>query len=293
MVTNIDPEHLDHYGDFERLRRAFQTFVENTPFYGAAVVCIDHPEVQTLIGRIRDRRVVTYGFSPQADIRATRPVMNADGAAGFDVEIRSRDMEPSLRLERVTLPLPGEHNVLNALAAIGVARQLKLSPEAIRKGLSGFRGVKRRFSEVGVWNGVRIIDDYGHHPVEIAAVLKAARATLGEAGRVIAVHQPHRYSRLSSLFEEFCACFNEADVVAISDVYAAGEAPVAGADRDGLVAGLLAHGHRRAIGLSGPAALPDLVRAEARPGDMVVCLGAGDITRWANALPAQLGATEV
>ncbi len=281
VVTNIDPEHMDHYGSFDHLRDAFKTFVENTPFYGAAVCCLDHPEVQTLIGRIKDRRVVTYGFSPQADIR----VSNLDyegGSARFDVEIRSRRTGEHRRLEGLTLPMPGDHNVLNALAAIGVARELRIGDEAIIKALAGFSGVARRFTRVGEWNGVTIIDDYGHHPVEIAAALKAARQST--KGRVIAVHQPHRYSRLAGLFQEFCSCFNEADIVAISDVYAAGEAPIEGASRDALVQGLLSHGHRRALPLDGPEALPALIAAEARPGDMVVCLGAGDITRWAAGL---------
>ncbi|MEO1331590.1 MAG: UDP-N-acetylmuramate--L-alanine ligase [Pseudomonadota bacterium] len=286
IVTNIDPEHMDHYGSVEALRGAFRTFVDNIPFYGAAVCCIDHPEVQALIGRVRDRRVVTYGFSPQADIRAVG-LGYEKGQARFDVEIRSRRDQTERRIEGLSLPMPGEHNVLNSLAAIGVARELKLSDEAIREGLAQFSGVKRRFTEVGVWNGVRIIDDYGHHPVEIAAVLKAARAST--EGRVIAVHQPHRYTRLRDLFEDFCACFNEADVAAIAEVYAAGEDPIEGADRDALVDGLRAHGHRRAVALTGPEALADFVRAAAQPGDIVVCLGAGTITAWANALPEQLG----
>ncbi|MEM9726105.1 MAG: UDP-N-acetylmuramate--L-alanine ligase [Pseudomonadota bacterium] len=286
VVTNIDPEHMDHYGDFETLRRAFQTFVENTPFYGAAVACIDHPEVQTLIGRIRDRRIVTYGFSPQAEIRGDR-LRYEGGAAVFDVAIRPRAGGGETRLEGVRLPMPGRHNVSNALAAIAVARELKISTQAIRDGLESFRGVHRRFTEVGRWRGVRIIDDYGHHPVEIAAALTAARES-AEGGRIIAVHQPHRYSRLQALFGEFCGCFNEADVVAVADVFAAGEAPLPGADRDALVEGLRAHGHRRALPLSGPDDLPGLVRAEAREGDLVICLGAGDITRWAAGLEAAL-----
>ena len=286
VVTNIDPEHMDHYGDFDTLRTAFKTFVENTPFYGAAVACIDHPEVQSLIGRIRDRRIVTYGFSPQAEVRGAN-LRYEQGKALFDVVIRPRGAEESRRLEGLVLAMPGEHNVSNALAAIATAAHLKVSDDAIRKGLAAFQGVRRRFTEVGMWSGVRIIDDYGHHPVEIAAVLKAAREST-PGGRIIAVHQPHRYSRLKDLFEEFCGCFNEADVVAISDVFAAGEAPVSGVDRDALVEGLRAHGHRDVTALEGPEALPDLVRREAREGDLVICLGAGDITRWAAGLQKAL-----
>ncbi|MEL6316789.1 MAG: cyanophycin synthetase, partial [Pseudomonadota bacterium] len=271
---------------FDALRAAFKTFVENIPFYGAAVCCIDHPEVQVLIGRIRDRRVVTYGFSPQADIRASEPRYDESGAAVFDVDIRSRRTGEARRIEAVRLPMPGAHNVLNALAAIAVARELKIDDGAMRAALDGFTGVKRRFTQVGLWNGVRIIDDYGHHPVEIRAVLKAARAS--SQGRIIVVHQPHRYTRLRDLFPDFCGCFNDADVVAIMDVFAAGEAAIDGIGRDALVDGLRAHGHRQAVGLAGPEALPALVRAEAQPGDLVVCLGAGDITRAANGLEAAL-----
>ena len=282
IVTNIDPEHMEHYGDFETLRAAFLRFVENTPFYGAAVCCIDHPEVQALIGRVKDRRIITYGRSPQADVRL-EDLRFEGGKAVFDVEIRNGS---TLRMENLTLPMPGEHNVLNALAAIGVARHLGIKEEAIRAGLTGFSGVKRRFTHVGDWNGVRIIDDYGHHPVEIAAVLKAARAST--EGRVIAVHQPHRYSRLHDLFEQFCTCFNDADVAIISEVYGAGENPIEGATRDGLVEALTDRGHRRALALSDETALPALIAAEVEPGDLGVCLGAGTITAWANALPEAL-----
>jgi len=285
VVTNIDPEHLDHYGDFEGVRDAFDAFVSNVPFYGLAVCCIDHPEVQALIGRVDDRRVVTYGFGRQADVRAEN-VAWRDGANVFDVVIR--DGEGFQRLEGLRLPMPGEHNVLNALAALAVARELKIGDAAIAAGLAGFKGVHRRFTRVGDWNGVAIIDDYGHHPVEIAAVLKAARAAC--EGRLFAVHQPHRFSRLHDLFEDFCACFNDADVVAITDVYAAGEAPVAGVSRDALVGGLRAHGHRGARAVDAPEGIAALIAAEAQPGDMVVCLGAGTITTWAHGLPAALAA---
>ncbi len=283
VVTNIDPEHLDHYGDFDGVRDAFWTFVSNIPFYGAAVCCLDHPEVQALVGKIDDRRVVTYGFSRQADVRAENLRYDA-GIAVFDLIYHEGEEER--RVDGLRLPMPGEHNVSNALAAIAVALELKIADDAIVAALDGFKGVKRRFTRVGEWNGVGIIDDYGHHPVEIAAALKAARDAT--EGRVIAVHQPHRFSRLHDLFEDFCACFNDADVVAISDVYAAGEPPIAGVSRDALVGGLRAHGHRSAIALENETDLPAFVREQAAPGDLVVCLGAGTISAWANALPEDL-----
>ncbi|MBA4794961.1 UDP-N-acetylmuramate--L-alanine ligase [Phenylobacterium sp.] len=286
VVTNIDPEHLDHYGDFEAVKKAFQDFIENIPFYGFAAVCTDHPEVLALAARVENRRLVTYGANPQAEVRAEKISMGPDGAH-FDVVIRPLDGE-EIRLADLHLPMAGMHNVLNALAAIAVARELSVDAEAIRAGLKGFGGVKRRFTTTGVSGGVRIIDDYGHHPVEIGSVLKAARAVTN--ARVIAVVQPHRYSRLKDLFEDFCACFTDADVVIVADVYAAGEAPLEGASRDALVDGLRRYGHRRALALPSPEALPEIVLNEAREGDLVVCLGAGDITAWAYALPDQLDA---
>jgi UDP-N-acetylmuramate--alanine ligase len=289
VVTNIDPEHLDHYGDFDAVKKAFCDFVENIPFYGFAAVCLDHPEVQAMAAKVENRRLVTYGTTPQAEVRATNIGMSADGAR-FDVTIAARDDAPIVYAQ-LHLPMTGRHNVLNALAAIAVARELGVSAAAIRKGLSGFGGVKRRFTTTGVANGVRVVDDYGHHPVEIAAVLRAAREVKnGTAGRVIAVVQPHRYTRLHDLFDEFCGCFNDADAVIVADVYAAGEAPIEGVDRDHLVAGLRRFGHRRVTALDGPAALAGVVKAEAQAGDLVVCLGAGDITQWAYALPGQLEA---
>lgn len=281
IVTNIDAEHMEHYGDFDALRDAFYTFVHNIPFYGVAVCCTDHPEVQALVGRINDRRVITYGFNAQADVRAGN-LSYENGAAHFDVYLRDEDQ----RLNGLTLPMPGDHNVLNALSAIAVARHLGMKGGEIRTALAGFKGVNRRFTKVGEVAGITIIDDYAHHPVEIAAVLKAARQAT--KGRVIAVHQPHRYSRLSDLFEDFCSCLNDADVVAIADVYAAGEDPIKGASRDDLVAGLIAHGHRNASALLDQAGLAELVKREAQDGDMVVCLGAGTISVWANELPAAL-----
>jgi len=281
IVTNIDPEHMEHWGSIENLRQGFYDFVSNIPFYGIAVCCTDHPEVQTLVGRITDRRVVTFGFNAQADVRAVN-LRYQSGVAHFDIWLQGEDV----KIEGCTLPMPGDHNVSNALAAVAVARHLGMKTAEIRQALAAFGGVNRRFTKVGEVAGVTIIDDYGHHPVEIAAVLRAARQAT--SGRVIAVHQPHRYSRLSNLFEDFCTCFNDADVVGIAEVYAAGEAPIAGASRDDLVAGLIRHGHRHARAVTSEDDLERLVREQARPGDMVVCLGAGTISAWANGLPARL-----
>ncbi|MGI3184815.1 UDP-N-acetylmuramate--L-alanine ligase [Nioella aestuarii] len=281
IITNIDPEHMEHWGDFDRLRQGFLDFASNIPFYGLAVCCTDHPEVQSLVGKITDRRVVTYGFNAQADVRAVNLTYKA-GVAHFDIRLGNEDQV----IKDCTLPMPGDHNVSNALAAVAVARHLGMKSAEIRTALANFKGVNRRFTKVGEVDGITIIDDYGHHPVEIAAVLKAARQAT--EGRVIAVHQPHRYSRLHSLFEDFCTCFNEADVVAIAEVYAAGEDPIEGATRDGLVAGLVAHGHRHARAILNEDDLERLVREQARPGDMVVCLGAGTISAWAHGLPARL-----
>jgi UDP-N-acetylmuramate--alanine ligase len=283
IVTNIDPEHMEHWGTIENLRQGFCDFVSNIPFYGLAVCCTDHPEVQALVGRISDRRVRTFGFNAQADVRAMN-LRYRKGEAHFDIGLQSENRI----IEGCVLPMPGDHNVSNALAAVAVARHLGMRADQIRNALAAFKGVNRRFTKVGEVNGVTIIDDYGHHPVEIAAVLRAARQSVEDDGRVIAVHQPHRYSRLSSLFEDFCACFNGADVVAIAEVFAAGEAPIEGASRDDLVDGLIAHGHRHASAIADEDALVRLVQEEAKPGDIVVCLGAGTISAWANALPARL-----
>ena len=277
VVTNIDPEHLDHYGDFERAKDAYVQFVENTPFYGAALMCIDHPVVGELLPRLRDRRVVTYGFSAQADVRGAnvRPV---PGGNRFDVSLRARDGAVR-RIEDVHLPMPGRHNVQNALAAIGVAAEMGIADVAIRTGLAGFGGVKRRFTKVGEVDGVTIIDDYGHHPVEIRAVLAAARE--GAAGRVVAVVQPHRFTRLRDLMGEFQGAFNDADMVFVAPVYAAGEAAIVGVDSQALADGLKARGHRMVATVEGLGDLAARLRDIAAPGDMVICLGAGDITRWA------------
>jgi UDP-N-acetylmuramate--alanine ligase len=290
IVTNIDPEHLDHFGSFDGVKAAFERFIENIPFYGFAALCIDHPEVQAMIPRVSDRRIVTYGFSPQADVRAVNIQPGADGSV-FDVTISERLADPRT-IQGVRLAMLGMHNVQNALAAIAVANEMGVDNEAIKGALSKFQGVKRRFTKTGTWNGVTIIDDYGHHPVEIQAVLKAARQALraSPGSKVIAVVQPHRYTRLMSLFEEFCTCFNDADMVVVADVYAAGEPPIEGINKEALVEGLQAHGHRQVMALSSPEALPDLVREHTKPGDLVVCLGAGNITQWANSLPGQLEA---
>jgi UDP-N-acetylmuramate--alanine ligase len=285
IVTNIDPEHLDFYKNFEAVQAAFDTFVTNIPFYGFAALCIDHPIVQGMIPRVADRRIVTYGMSPQADVRATNIVTSTQGAR-YDVVLTDRIADTSRVIEGFALPMYGLHNVQNSLAAIAVGVEMGIDDATLKTAFAGFSGVKRRFTRTGTSGGVTIIDDYGHHPVEIAAVLSAARQAATR--NVIAVVQPHRYSRLASLFDDFCRCFNDADTVIVADVYAAGEAPIAGIDRDALVEGLSARGHRHAMKLPAPADLPALIRDLAKPGDLVVCLGAGSITGWANALPAEL-----
>ncbi|UVO54470.1 UDP-N-acetylmuramate--L-alanine ligase [Sphingomonas sp. SUN039] len=282
VVTNIDPEHLDHYGDFDAVKDAFVEFVENVPFYGAAVLCLDHPEVQALLPRVRDRRIVTYGFSAQADVRGVNVVPGA-GANRFEVIIRSRDGS-TRSIEDIVLPMAGRHNVQNALAAVAVAIELGLDDATIQQGFAAFGGVKRRFTKVGETGGVTIIDDYGHHPVEIRAVLSAARE--GAENRVIAVVQPHRYSRLGGLMDEFAQAFNDADQVLVAPVYAAGETPVEGVSAEALVERLRARGHRAAATVESAEALAKLLAEEAVAGDLVVCLGAGDITKWAAGLAA-------
>jgi UDP-N-acetylmuramate--alanine ligase len=284
VVTNIDPEHLDYWGNFDALRQGFRTFVANIPFYGFAALCVDHPEVQALIPQVSERRLLTYGLNPQADVRAVNMQLSADGGR-FDAVIAERG-GATLTFANLHIPLVGAHNVQNSLAAIAVAYEMGLAEDVIRKALAGMKGVKRRFTKTGEGAGLVVIDDYGHHPVEIAATLRAARSAT--QGGVIAVVQPHRYTRLKNLFEEFCTCFNDADVVIVAEVYPAGEAPIEGANRDSLVAGLIAHGHRKAVPLADPSALAATVLEVAKPGDMVVCLGAGSITSWAYALPAEL-----
>ena len=284
IVTNIDPEHMEHYGSFDKLRSAFDTFVENLPFYGFAVLCIDHPEVQALVSRVTDRRVVSYGFNPQADVRLEN-LRYENGGAVFDVVFRSRTEANETRWDNLVLPMAGDHNASNALAAIAVAFELGLSEAQVRNGLASFGGVKRRFTDAGIWNGVQIIDDYGHHPVEIACVLKAARQVC--EGKIHAVVQPHRYSRLKDLFDEFCTCFNDADHVYVTPVYEAGESPIEGISGESLVQGLASHGHRNAQNVSRET-LPDILRPNLKSGDYVIMLGAGDITVWAHELKDRL-----
>ncbi len=287
VVTNMDPEHLDFYRTVEAMNRAYEQFVENIPFYGFAVLCIDHPVVQAMIGRINDRRIVTYGLSHQADVKALNIRIDPTGAT-YDVAIAARGGIPARQIANLRLPMMGQHNVQNSLAAIAVAHEMGANDETIRKALAGFGGVKRRFTRTGEVDGIIVIDDYGHHPVEIAAVLRAARAAT--KGKVIAVVQPHRYTRLANLFEEFCTCFNDADQVIVAEVYAAGEAPIEGINRDALVEGLIGHGHRHVTALPSARELAPIVNSIAAPGDLVVCLGAGNITQWAHALPDELAA---
>jgi UDP-N-acetylmuramate--alanine ligase len=289
VVTNMDAEHLDHWGSEEAMVAGYDQFVGNVPFYGFAVLCIDHPAVQQMIPRLSDRRVITYGFSPQADVRADRMVMDKLGAT-FEVQLTDRFRSRTRKMGPFRLPMLGAHNVQNALAAVAIAVEMDVDDATIRSAFAGFRGVKRRFTKTGESGGITVIDDYGHHPVEIAAVLKAARQA--GARDVVAVVQPHRYSRLESLFPEFCACMNDAGTVIVADVYAAGEAPIPGVSRDALVDGLRARGHRSVVPLPGPEHLGEMVHAIARPGDFVVCLGAGTITAWAGALPGELAALQ-
>jgi UDP-N-acetylmuramate--alanine ligase len=289
VVTNIDPEHLDHYGSFERVKECFVEFIENVPFYGAAVLCIDHPEVQAVIPKVRDRRVITYGFSAQADVRG-EGVTPVPGGNRFTAVLRQRDGS-FRRIEDIMLPMPGRHNVQNALAAVAVAVEMGCGDAVIRGGFGKFGGVKRRFTKVGEVDGVTVIDDYGHHPVEIRAVLAAARE--GVKGRVIAVVQPHRFTRLRDHLEEFEGAFNDADVVYAAPVYPAGEQPIEGISSETMVAGMKARGHRSAHLVGGPDDLAEVLAASAQPGDMVVCLGAGDITKWAAGLAEAIRARRV
>ncbi len=288
IVTNMDAEHLDHWGTAEAMKEGYAQFVSNIPFYGFAVLCLDHPEVQAMIPKL-DRRIVTYGFSPQADVRAEKVLTDRMGAT-FQVTVRDRTSGRTRTTKPMRLPMLGQHNVQNALAAIAIGFEMDIDEETIRTALAGFKGVKRRFTRCGEAGGITVIDDYGHHPVEIAAVLKAARQA--GARDVIAVVQPHRYSRLAGLFEDFCTCMNDAGTVVVADVYPAGEAPIPGADKESLVEGLRARGHRSVVALPAPESLAEMIHAIAKPGDYVICLGAGNITNWAHALPGQLQALQ-
>ncbi len=289
IITNIDPEHLDHYGTFDNARKAFRDFIENVPFYGFGVACLDHPEVQALVARIEDRRVITYGSNPQAEVRFDN-VSNQGANSRFDVTIRVRGEAEPVVMKDLVLPMPGLHNIANATAAIAVAFELGAKEAQIRSGLAGFGGVRRRFTHTGSWNGAEIYDDYAHHPVEIAAVLHAARESA--SGKVIAIKQPHRYTRLQSLFAEFCTCFNDADSVLVAPVYEAGEKPIAGFDSEALVEGLRSGGHRDARLISGPEEVAPILKELVGAGDIVLFLGAGNITQWAYALPDELASLE-
>jgi UDP-N-acetylmuramate--alanine ligase len=289
VVTNMDPEHLDHWGTGEAMLAGYDQFVLNVPFYGFAVLCIDHPAVQQMIPRLSDRRIITYGFSPQADVRADKLVMDKLGAT-FEVTIADRARGRSRKMGPFRLPMLGQHNVQNALAAVAIGAEMEIDDATLRTAFASFRGVKRRFTKTGEAGGITVIDDYGHHPVEIAAVLKAARQA--GANNVVAVVQPHRYTRLQSLFAEFCTCMNDAGTVIVAETYAAGEAPIPGINRDALVEGLRARGHRSVVPLPGPEHLAEMVHAIAKPGDFVVCLGAGNITQWAANLPGELAALQ-
>jgi UDP-N-acetylmuramate--alanine ligase len=286
VVTNIDSEHMDYFGSFDHLKDAFVSFIEQIPFYGFAALCIDDAGVQAIIPRVSDRRVITYGVTPQADIRVADINTSADGS-NFDIIITDRKSGDERIIDKLYLPMVGNHNILNSAAAISIAIELGLTDDVIRKGLGGFTGVKRRFTKTGVVDGITIIDDYGHHPAEILAVVNAARVTTAE-GRVMAVVQPHRYSRLRDLFEDFCTCFNDADIVVVADIYAAGEMPIEGVTQASLIEGLRAHGHRMVIPLEHPDDLTVIVNEHMNSGDLVVCLGAGNITVWANDLPSNL-----
>jgi UDP-N-acetylmuramate--alanine ligase len=286
VVTNIDPEHLDYYGSFDALKVAFRQFLENIPFYGFCVMCLDHPVVQELVGQVHDRRIITYGMSAQADVRATEVTNDGDGQH-FSVEVSDRASDAVERLSGFMLPMHGVHNLTNALAAIAVARELGIKPDVIKRGLYEFKGVKRRFTRTGTVGGVAIIDDYGHHPVEIMATLKSARQAAGKH-KVIAVIQPHRYSRLRDLFADFCRCANEADSVLVTEIYSAGESPIDSITQEALVQGMRSHGHKDVRALPSQDALAEMVLEVAKAGDYVICLGAGSISSWAYALPEQL-----
>jgi UDP-N-acetylmuramate--alanine ligase len=285
VVTNVDPEHLDHFKTYDAVKAAFASFIANVPYYGFAVVCADHAETMAIAAAAQDRRVLTYGFAEGADVRAVGLAADRDGMT-FDVVLSERMTGGAAVLRSARLPMPGKHNVSNALAAIAVARELGVADAAAVAGLAGFEGVQRRFTRVGDWNGVTIIDDYSHNPPKIAAAIEAARQVA--QGRVIAVMQPHRFTRVRDLFEGFVAALDGADIALVSDIYTAGETPIDGITGAALVDAMRKHGHRDARYLPSPDDLPKIVHAEAKPGDYVIVLGAGSNTVWAKNLPGQL-----
>lgn len=300
VVTNIDLDHMDFYPDFATLRQAFVTFVERLPFYGLGVLCVDHPVVRSLLPDLIDRRILTYGFSEEANVRAVNLRETTEGTL-FDVDIigngvlsyRSLSRNDVIapfprRIRDIFLPMMGRHNVQNTLSTIAIAQELGIDDEVIRQAFVSFKGVKRRFTKVGVSNDVTIIDDYAHHPVEIETVLGAARQA--SSGRIIAVIQPHRYSRVHHLFEDFTTCFSQADVVVVAPIYEAGEKPIEGVTSERLAQGITQKreipGSVHTIGSQSE--LAPLLTEIAQPGDLVICLGAGSITYWAALLPHQL-----
>jgi len=285
IVTNIDPEHLDYWGTFERLKEAFATFVEGIPFYGIAVLCIDHPEVQALIPEVSDRKIITYGFLPEADVRIVNESAEG-GTMKFDIITTERLRGGARTIEGLVLNMPGRHNVQNAAAAIAAGLEMGVAEDALRQAFKTFSGVKRRFTKTGIHKGITVIDDYAHHPVEISAVLKAGREIV--EGRIIAVVQPHRYTRLSSLFEDFCLAFGDADEVVVAPVYEAGEKPIKGITHKTFAESLRDHGHRHVHTIETEEDLGPLILKNAGEGDLVICLGAGSITAWANRLPKTL-----
>jgi UDP-N-acetylmuramate--alanine ligase len=291
VVTNIDPEHLDYFGTVEEMHEAYRAFYRNIPFYGLAMTCIDHPVARAMIDELQlrhdGRRLLTYGVDPTADLVLKK--VRVEGANTiFDAWLGEAVAGGARELVEWAVPVPGAHNALNALAAIGVAAEAGIKDEAIRSAMASFSGVKRRFQPTGTWNGANFYDDYGHHPVEIAAVLGAARA--GARGRVIAVVEPHRYTRVKSLFDEFATCFKDADHVIVAPLYSAGEAPIEGISSRSLAAGIARAGHRSVVAIDAPQDLVPALRNLAGPGDMVICLGAGNSTEWAHALPDWLAA---
>ena len=289
VVTNIDPEHLDYFGTVENMHAAYEAFYRNIPFYGLTVTCIDHPVVREMIDRLalrRDgRRMVTYGWSKDADIVLTdvriegvETVFSARVGAGLPGGARD--------LVGWRVPLPGEHIALNALAAFAVSAETGIEDDAIRTAMASFSGVKRRFQKTGEVNGVTIYDDYGHHPIEIAAVLRAARQ--GARGRLVAVVEPHRYSRVKALFSEFCNCVREADKVIVAPLYAAGEAPIPNIDHHSLARGMDTSEIGEVLVADSPADLANLIAYATRAGDTVIFFGAGHSTEWAHAMPGEL-----